>query len=756
MTSTIATSTPVFAVDEESDGPERISRSFNTAWINQILCNGYPVLLTHKLLGRTPIELVDSGTPQSSLGRQVLREEWNRSDAGQSFFKLITQAGFRAFSSPHEVTFSSSPSTTQPTPLPSDVGVAAAANRTSFPGSIGSSKLDGEKPIQSFPSLLRPERQRKLARATARRRVYNLSFLAQDRLWGPFLPYEEKTGLSPKASSKAKETTKERKGKEKVKDLSDADDGVFDDAPAKESPAILDSDEQDSMLGLIRDTANDGSPGTAETAEGSSSHEATAVPLDVMRAIVTNFGVYIQGPNFLEAVDQDDEDGSGEDEVEGEGVEGTGHTHNLVFDLLDLLNHAHTADEDDDEDFQPHGGEDDDTGSDAQSEGDGNASGDEDYSLHGQENVTYPMYPPFPHLVKPDYGFIAAARIIVEENLKERLVDARNDLERLRSGDTTGVGGMPAGWPWFMSVSAIEGTRDHLERISVEPLVDIIEGSSASDQVVNPHDRRDGGLEASRMGTMPGFWDGWNQGGVAKDESDQPISWDSGCSSNEDKNNTAGVDGWDWASVAGVWLRAVCWMDYRDLLFHNFRINRQNIIPHTMRHDIEQIQETCRVFSIALKITGYERVAAPLTLPPVPAMTSKVVNADVEREQNQETKGKGKEKETIPGERSNIMTDYNPLVYLLPVIHFEGEFRGSDVDARAHRRARGTVRMIGDGAVRWTMISSEASTPQRDEWTMEGVQVGGVGTQFGVIGLWTGARHEEGDPIGPTWAWKVT
>jgi len=123
-----------------------------------------------------------------------------------------------------------------------------------------------------------------------------------------------------------------------------------------------------------------------------------------------------------------------------------------------------------------------------------------------------------------------------------------------------------------------------------------------------------------------------------------------------------------------------------------------------MRHDIEQIQETCRVFSIALKITGYERVVSPLTLPPVPAMTSNDVNADVEGEQNQETKGKGKEKETIPEEHSNIMTDYNPLVYLLPVIHFEGEFRGSDVDARAHRRARGTVRMIGDGAVRWTMV----------------------------------------------------
>lgn len=60
------------------------------------------------------------------------------------------------------------------------------------------------------------------------------------------------------------------------------------------------------------------------------------------------------------------------------------------------------------------------------------------------------------------------------------------------------------------------------------------------------------------------------------------------------------------------------------------------------------------------------------------------------------------------------------------------------------------------------------------EWSTEGVQVGGVGSAVGVLGLWTGAEHERTDPLGrrpfwnqcyellieacfagPFWMWKV-
>ena len=35
-----------------------------------------------------------------------------------------------------------------------------------------------------------------------------------------------------------------------------------------------------------------------------------------------------------------------------------------------------------------------------------------------------------------------------------------------------------------------------------------------------------------------------------------------------------------------------------------------------------------------------------------------------------------------------------------------------------------------------------------DEWVSEGVQVGGVASAMGVLGLWTGAQHEHMDPLG--------
>lgn len=37
------------------------------------------------------------------------------------------------------------------------------------------------------------------------------------------------------------------------------------------------------------------------------------------------------------------------------------------------------------------------------------------------------------------------------------------------------------------------------------------------------------------------------------------------------------------------------------------------------------------------------------------------------------------------------------------------------------------------------------STP---EWSSEAVQVGGIGSAVGVLGMWTGAGHERADPLG--------
>ena len=37
---------------------------------------------------------------------------------------------------------------------------------------------------------------------------------------------------------------------------------------------------------------------------------------------------------------------------------------------------------------------------------------------------------------------------------------------------------------------------------------------------------------------------------------------------------------------------------------------------------------------------------------------------------------------------------------------------------------------------------------QGDEWVSEGIQIGGVASAMGVLGMWTGAQHERMDPLG--------
>lgn len=36
----------------------------------------------------------------------------------------------------------------------------------------------------------------------------------------------------------------------------------------------------------------------------------------------------------------------------------------------------------------------------------------------------------------------------------------------------------------------------------------------------------------------------------------------------------------------------------------------------------------------------------------------------------------------------------------------------------------------------------------QDEWVTEGIQIGDLGSAIGILGMWTGARHERNDPLG--------
>lgn len=110
-----------------------------------------------------------------------------------------------------------------------------------------------------------------------------------------------------------------------------------------------------------------------------------------------------------------------------------------------------------------------------------------------------------------------------------------------------------------------------------------------------------------------------------------------------------------------------------------------------------------------------------------------------------------------------------------PVIVFEGESGGQDwiededgggSDAR---KVRGTVSMLAGGHVRWQMVSglaplwielqplicyvalqfvSSEESPNEDDWVSEAIQIGGVASGAGIIGMWTGAQHMDGDPLG--------
>ncbi|KAF8326735.1 hypothetical protein F5887DRAFT_1137747 [Amanita rubescens] len=205
-------------------------------------------------------------------------------------------------------------------------------------------------------------------------------------------------------------------------------------------------------------------------------------------------------------------------------------------------------------------------------------------------------------------------------------------------------------------------------------------------------------LDFVRMGGASGYWkDGIKERWEAlKARRGWPNSDDAGV-----------VDGWDWAGVEGEWRRVVCWMDYQDLLRATGRSTGSE----------EDVNEAIRLFPITLRITGYS--------PPPPHESA----------------------------------DPNALIWHLPVIHFSGESKLAEESTGTQppiRKLKGTVKMIGDGAVLWTMASTSSYVEQDDpEWVVNGVQIGCIGSAAGFIGMWTGAEHTRGDPIGPSWQWKV-
>ncbi|KAF5349791.1 hypothetical protein D9758_010186 [Tetrapyrgos nigripes] len=657
--------------------------SLNIAWITECLSTGFPPTLVHKLIEETPIK---GEAPRLSLYKQlILQPNWDYSNAGKAFHKLVFHTGFRALD-----------------PFISDE----------------SSSLHSLHPASEFRNLLENtegtltvEKQRSLARAAARRRVYHLPYLSADRCWGPFL-------LLRTESEDTSSCSNGKRGPGHNRPL-----------PALDIEEFLAGEDLEDVFGPENST-------------------------DFVREILDDFRLFFQElegsiarQTLEEAGDEEDTSQHGTllRSTSSSLASGSGSTSQDTDPYAEA--HADPLNITDDDEY---------TSLNSDTDTDSQTSPIHTHSetplpgfLHPLKTSSYPMYPDYPHLLQPDYVFLSAARTIVHLNL----------LERFHTNAEEPV------WPWFTNEDAVHALR---------VLLDNLNGLE--------------GLDGLRMGSAPGFWDGvngqerrrgWglvdeNESGGEKGADDQ--------SSNADKDEKAtwyeeiGIDleaerkwaktknpelqlsddGWDWAGAQGKWIRAACWMDYRDLLFLNLRASKpQTQSPNTA----EDIQETCIVFPMDIAVIGYSRVQAP---PALPAATS----SNTSPSQNEE-KGKGKAKADdlvdndtdtpVPGNTSTTQQPYNPLVYTLPIIHITGKYSGSQ---HVIRVARGTVRMIGDGAVRWSLIDISGQVtsdhdPGREEWVTEAVQLGGIGSALGIAGMWTGAMHEKGDPLGPTWAWKI-
>ncbi|KIJ38502.1 hypothetical protein M422DRAFT_33281 [Sphaerobolus stellatus SS14] len=156
----------------------------------------------------------------------------------------------------------------------------------------------------------------------------------------------------------------------------------------------------------------------------------------------------------------------------------------------------------------------------------------------------------------------------------------------------------------------------------------------------------------------------------------------------------------DWAGIEGRWYRYVCFMDYRDLFAFNFTappVDENEPLNNSILED-DDFQEAIRLIELNLRVTD------ALPCPTHPHR---------------------------------------------PVLRFEGWSKGAQGN---EARVKGMVFMTPDNQVRWKFVSVYDG---RTQWSSEGVQIGGMASAVGVMGIWTGANHLEQDPVGPFWLFKV-
>ncbi|CAL1712181.1 unnamed protein product [Somion occarium] len=150
----------------------------------------------------------------------------------------------------------------------------------------------------------------------------------------------------------------------------------------------------------------------------------------------------------------------------------------------------------------------------------------------------------------------------------------------------------------------------------------------------------------------------------------------------------------DWAGITGTWKCSFCFIDHRELLvFNNYNLSDQ-IRLDTSLFDDPNFIEIFRTINVKFHVK------------------------DSEPDPNHPTR---------------------------PKLHFDGEIEG-------HAHMFGWVAITPDDNLRWHFESGEPGNPV---WSSEGVQVGGVRSLYGVLGVWTSVEHDINDPVGPFWLRKV-
>ncbi|KAI9462090.1 hypothetical protein HD554DRAFT_2128154 [Boletus coccyginus] len=391
-----------------------------------------------------------------------------------------------------------------------------------------------------------------------------------------------------------------------------------------------------------------------------------------------------------------------------------------------------------------------------------------------------------PQHLRPDYAYLASVRIVVEANLKDLFgSEISDDIGETASEVRPGEVGMF----WEDEDEILRARAGPSEsassssHVSSSPatISSSIPAASITSNIFEPTDilARFQNLEVVRLGSACGYWSGWtgrqhsakrsfdevadasvssSEGNIGarkpriveqRTQLEKPskgpcITEDKGKGKKKNEESTVPLvgavlddweigpegetcEGWDWAGVAGIWRRCVCWMDYKELLFFNL---------DPIKFLTLDTQEACRIIPMELRITGYTRAG----LMPV-SDTNERDNINV-----------------LPNRlpKTGVRTRwFRPP----PVIHFSGFSVGSDRGMDDGRKVTGSVQLIGGGEVRWRMDTcaheSELPGSSTPEWSSEAVQVGGIGSAVGLLGVWTGAEHESADPLGPFWAWKV-